>query len=366
MTRNSPLNGLRIAVVGATGAVGGVLLQVIEERNLPVEEIRLCASQRSRGRELVFQGRDVVVEMVTPELLSEVDIVFIAAGSGISRVVAPMAVDHGAFVIDKSSAFRMEPTVPLVVPEVNGADLATHRGIVSTPNCSTTQLVMVLKPLDDANRIARAIVDTYQSVSGTGAAAMDELRAQSGQILDGGVVEPTQYPHPIAFNVLPQVETFLDNGYTSEEMKMVDETRKIMHRPDLPVSATCARVPVMVSHSEAVHVEFEHPMTPGEVSEILSDAPGVEVVDEPQSSMYPMPIDAEGRDPVFVGRIRQDVSHPNGIAMWIVSDNLRKGAALNAVQIAEEVLHRDILRPSGHSSGEEAALYPAAGRESTR
>ena len=339
------MNGLRVAVVGATGAVGGVLLEVIEERSLPVDEIRLCASERSWGRKLAFQGRDVAVEPVTPGLLSQVDVVFIAAGSGISREVAPMAVDQGAFVIDKSSAFRMEPDVPLVVPEVNGADLADHQGIVSTPNCSTTQLVMALKPLDDANPIARAVVDTYQSVSGTGAAAMDELRRQSAGILNGGVAEPAEYPHRIAFNVLPQVETFLDNGYTTEEMKMVEETRKIMHRPDLPVSATCARVPVMVSHSEAVHVEFEQPMTPGQVSEILSDAPGVEVVDQPEAAVYPMPIDAEGRDPVYVGRIRQDVSHPNGIAMWLVSDNLRKGAALNAVQIAEEVLDGDLLKP---------------------
>ena len=338
------MNGLRVAVVGATGAVGGVLLRIIEERRLPVEEIRLCASERSWGKRLVFDGRDVTVEPVTPELLSEVDIVFVAAGSSISREVAPMAVEQGAFVIDKSSAFRMEPEVPLVVPEVNGADLADHRGIVSTPNCSTTQLVMALKPLDDANRIARAIVDTYQSVSGTGAAAMEELHSQSSEILDGGSVQPAQYPHRIAFNVLPQVETFLDNGYTTEEMKLVDETRKIMHRPDLPVSATCARVPVMVSHSEAVHVEFEKPITHGEVMEILSDAPGVEVVDDPAADIYPMPIDAEGRDPVYVGRIRQDVSHPNGIAMWIVSDNLRKGAALNAVQIAEEALDKNLLQ----------------------
>ena len=360
------MNGLRIAVVGATGAVGGVLLRVIEERGLPVAEIRLCASERSWGRQLAFQGRSVAVEPVTSELLSQVDIVFVAAGSSVSREVAPMAVEQGAFVIDKSSAFRMDPEVPLVVPEVNGADLADHQGIVSTPNCSTTQLVMALKPLDDANTIARTVVDTYQAVSGTGAAAMDELRSQSGQVLEGGSVEPSQYPHQIAFNVLPQVETFLDNGYTTEEMKMVDETRKIMHRPDLLVSATCARVPVMVSHSEAVHVEFERPMTPGQVLEILSDAPGVEVVDRAEAAMYPMPVDAEGQDPVYVGRIRQDVSHPNGIAMWLVSDNLRKGAALNAVQIAEEVLNRDLLRPSAHRSGEEPALHPAAGAESTR
>ena len=364
IARSGLLNGLRVAVVGATGAVGGVLLRIIEERGFPVEEIRLCASQRSWGKRLEFDGREVAVEPVTPELLSEVDIVFVAAGSGVSREVAPMAVEQGAFVIDKSSAFRMDPNVPLVVPEVNGDDLAGHRGLVSTPNCSTTQLVVALKPLDDANPIARTIVDTYQSVSGTGAAAMDELRWQSAQVLNGGVAEPTQYPHQIAFNVLPQVETFLDNGYTSEEMKMVDETRKIMHRPDLPVSATCARVPVMVSHSEAVHIEFEQPMTPAEVREILSDAPGVEVVDEPQAALYPMPIDGEGRDPVYVGRIRQDVSHPNGIAMWIVSDNLRKGAALNAVQIAEEVIRNDLLQPSTSRSREESIASANIGRES--
>ena len=347
------MNGSRIAVVGATGAVGGVLLRVIEERGLPVDEIRLCASERSWGRQLLFQGRKVAVEPATPELLSQVDVVFIAAGSGISREVAPMAVEQGAFVIDKSSAFRMDPEVPLVVPELNAADLESHSGIVSTPNCSTTQLVMALKPLDDANTVTRAIVDTYQSVSGTGAAAMEELRLQSGAVLDGGSARPSEYPHQIAFNVLPQVETFLDNGYTTEEMKMVEETRKIMHRPDLSVSATCARVPVMVSHSEAVHVEFEHPMTSAEVREILSDAPGVEVVDDPEAAVYPMPIDGVGRDPVYVGRIRQDVSHPNGIAMWLVSDNLRKGAALNAVQIAEEVLRNDLLQPASNRSIEE-------------
>ena len=349
------MNGLRIAVVGATGAVGGVLLRVIEERSLPVAEIRLCASERSWGRRLLFQGRKVAVEPVTPELLSQVDLVFIAAGSGISREVAPMAVEQGAFVIDKSSAFRMDTEVPLVVPELNAADLEDHKGIVATPNCSTTQLVMALKPLDDANRVTRAIVDTYQSVSGTGAAAMEELRLQSGAILDGGSAQPSEYPHQIAFNVLPQVETFLDNGYTTEEMKMVEETRKIMHRPDLPVSATCARVPVMVSHSEAVHIEFEQPMPPGGVREVLAKAPGVEVVDDPEAAVYPMPIHGEGHDPVYVGRIRQDVSHPNGIAMWLVSDNLRKGAALNAVQIAEEVIERGLLEPSTDRSDKDHA-----------
>jgi aspartate-semialdehyde dehydrogenase len=241
----------------------------------------------------------------------------------------------------------MEPDVPLVVPEVNAADLEHHRGIVSIPNCSTTPLVMVLKPLNNANLVKRVIADTYQSVTGTGAAALEELREQSSQVLEDRPVVADAYPHQIAFNALPQVEAFTDNGYTTEEMKMVHETRKILHLPELAVSATCVRVPVMVSHSEAVHIEFANPISPLEVREILAGSPGVEVLDDPQSNLYPMPIDAAGKDEVFVGRIRRDLSHPNGIAMWIVSDNLRKGAALNALQIAEEVLSRELLSAPG-------------------
>ena len=246
-------------------------------------------------------------------------------------------------MVDKSSAFRMDPDVPLVVPEVNGGDLDDHNGIVSVPNCSTTQLVMVLNPLNDANPISRVVVDTYQSVSGTGAAAVHELTKQSGDVLGGDEASPSVYPHRIAFNVLPQVESFLPNGYTQEEMKMTKETRKIMHLPDLPISATCVRVPVMVAHAEAAHIEFERSISPGEAREVLDAAPGVTVVDDPASSLYPMPVDAEGKDDVFVGRIRQDVSKTNGIALWLVSDNLRKGAATNAIQIAEEALRRDLL-----------------------
>ena len=341
------MDSCRVAVIGATGAVGRVFLGILQERRFPATSIRLCASKRSVGKKLAVNGRELTVEEATPQLLGEVDIAFISANSTVSRELAAVAVDQGALVIDDSSAFRMEPDVPLVVPEVNAEDLEQHRGIISIPNCSTTPLVMVLKPLHEINPVRRVIADTYQSVSGTGAAAIEELRTQSGQVLEGRRVEPSAYPHQIAFNVLPHIEPFDHSGYTREEMKMLEETRKILHAPEMAVSATCVRVPVMVSHSEAVHIEFSHPMSPGAVRDILSDLPGIEVVDDPQSDLYPMPINAVGRDEVFVGRVRQDMSHPNGIAMWIVCDNLRKGAALNALQIAEEVLSRELLLAPG-------------------
>jgi aspartate-semialdehyde dehydrogenase len=333
----------RIAVIGATGAVGQAFLRLLEERKFPASAIRLCASKRSWGRRLSVKGTELAVEEATPRLLSEVDIVFISANGDVSRHLAPLAVEQGSLAIDDSSAFRMEPDVPLVVPEVNADDLERNHGIISIPNCSTTPLVMVLKPLNEVNPVQRVIVDTYQSVSGTGAAAMDELRTQSRQVLAGEKAEHDAYPHQIAFNVLPHIGPFLDNGYTHEEMKMVHETRKILHLPELAVSATCVRVPVMVGHSEAVHIELTHPITAAQVSDILSMTPGLRVLDDPESNVYPMPIDAEGTDDVFVGRIRQDVSHPRSIAMWLVSDNLRKGAALNAIQIAEELLSRELL-----------------------
>ena len=342
------MDACSIAVVGATGAVGRVFLEALEERSFPVNDIRLCASERSVGKTLKCMGEDIEVELATSDLFGEVDFVFISASGDVSRALAPVAAKQGALVIDDSSAFRMNADVPLVVPEVNGADVAQHNGIISIPNCSTTPLVMVLKPLMEVNPVKRVIADTYQSVSGTGAAAVEELRAQSKRLTADDApthadLAPESYPHPIAFNALPHIEPFLDNGYTNEEMKMVNETRKILHAPDIAVSATCVRVPVMLSHSEALHIEFERPIGPADVRRILSDFPGVKVVDDPQANVYPMPIDAAGRDDVFVGRIRQDVSHPNGIAMWVVTDNLRKGAATNALQIAEEVLERGLL-----------------------
>ena len=335
--------GVRIAVIGATGAVGKVFLGLLEERSFPASSIRLCGSERSWGKRLAVNGEQIVVEEATPELFGDTDIVFISATSEVSRTVAPTAAERGALVVDKSAAFRMDPSVPLVIPEVNGDDLKDHQGIIASPNCSTTPLAMALRPLNDVNKVRRVVVDTYQSVSGAGAAAMAELESQTGDLLAGEAASPAALPHQIAFNALPQVERFTDNGYTTEEMKMVDETRKIIHEPKLAVSATCVRVPVMVGHSEAVHVEFTNPIGADEVRSVLSDAPGLKVVDDPAANAYPMAIDAQGKDEVFVGRVRNDESHPNGIAMWLVCDNLRKGAALNSIQIAEEVLSRELL-----------------------
>ena len=337
------MNQCSIAVVGATGAVGQVFLSILEERDFPLKSIRLCASERSVGKKLKVMGEEIAVEMATRELLSKVDFAFISASSAVSRELAPLAAENGTVAIDDSSAFRMEPHVPLVVPEVNGDDLNHHKGIVSIPNCTTTPLVMALNPLHEKNPVKRVIAATYQSVTGTGAAAAQELRDQSRAVLDGEQASAHVYPHQIAFSVLPHVEPFWDNGYTNEEMKMQNEARKIMHSPDLRISSTCVRVPVVVSHSEAVNVEFSDAISPGEVREILADAPGVRVVDDPQSNVYPMPIQAEGEDDVFVGRIRADLALDNGIAMWLSCDNLRKGAALNAIQIAEEMLERDLL-----------------------
>ena len=334
----------KIALIGATGAVGQVFLRILEERNFPASDIRLCASERSFGKKIKVRGEKLIVEEATPQLLSEVDFVFISASGSVSRQMAPLAVDQGAIVIDKSSAFRMDPTGPLVVPEINPGDLHDHHGIIASPNCTTTPMVMALKPLNEANPAKRIVAASYQSVTGTGASAGEELLAQSRDVLDGKDASMNVYPHQIAFNVLPHVEEFLENGYTTEEMKMQNETRKILHAPDLKVSTTCVRVPVMVSHAEAINVEFTDPISPGEVREILSTMPGVRVVDDPQANVYPMPVQSEGEDDVFVGRIRKDISLDNGIAMWLTCDNLRKGAALNAIQIAEEMLARNLLQ----------------------
>ena len=261
----------------------------------------------------------------------------IPVGSG------PIAAAAGAMVIDDSSAFRMDPAVPLVVPEVNGDDLDWHDGIVSIPNCSTTPLVMAIHPLRQASPIRRVVADTYQSVSGAGGAAMNELRDQTLTVMHGGPAEPEAQPQRIAFNAIPQIDSFTESGYTREEEKMINESRKILHEPSLAVSATCVRIPVFVSHCVAAHLEFEHPLSPGEARELLSAMPGVSIQDDPASSVYPMPVDAAGQDDVFIGRIRQDASHSNGLAMWIVTDNLVKGAALNALQIAEHAIRRDAV-----------------------
>ena len=337
------MNSCKIAVVGATGAVGQVFLDIAEQRNFPIDEIRLCASTRSVGKKIKFKSQDIAVELCTPEVLDEVDFAFISASGDVSREIAPLAAKHGTVAIDDSSAFRMDSDVPLVVPEVNAEDLNEHKGIVAIPNCSTTPLVMVLNPLLKKSAVRRVVVDTFQSVTGTGAAALGEMKQQSKAVLDNSPVTTKEYPHQIAFNVLPHIEPFQENGYTREEMKMLYETQKILHDSSILVSATCVRVPVAVSHSEAIHIEFKDPVSPQEVTEILQNETGIKVVDDPFADVYPMPIDAAGSDDVLVGRIRKDISHPNGIAMWVVCDNLRKGAALNAIQIAEEMMKRDVV-----------------------
>jgi aspartate-semialdehyde dehydrogenase len=343
------LQDLTIAVVGATGAVGVEFLKIVAERYPDLRQIKLLASRRSAGKRVTVNGRELVVEETTEDSFKGVDIAFISVSTEVSRQIAPIAVAAGAVVIDDSSAFRMDPEVPLVVPEVNGEDVEGHQGIISIPNCSTTPLVMVAHPLRQVSPIARIIADTYQSVSGAGGAAMTELQEQSRILLDGGETTPKAQPHQIGFNVIPQIDSFLNNGYTREEQKMINETRKIMHAPDIAISATCVRVPVYISHSAAVHLELEHPLSPEEARDILEQMPGVKVLDDPSQGIYPMPWDAAGKDEVFVGRIRQDASNPNGLAMWVVSDNLRKGAALNSIQIAEELVACDCLKPRSRS-----------------
>jgi aspartate-semialdehyde dehydrogenase len=331
----------KVAIVGATGFVGQEFIKVLEQRNFPVESISLFASDRSAGRKMFVTHQEIEVKETVPESFQGIDIALFSAGAETSRHFSPIAARAGAVVIDNSAAFRMVPTVPLVVPEINPEDIKWHKGIIANPNCSTIQMVVALYPLHRVNPIKRIIVSTYQSVSGTGAAAAEELTIQARQVLDGQNTVPHVYPHQIAFNILPEIDVFLDNGYTKEEWKMVEETRKIMHAPEVAISATCARVPVFTGHSEAVNVEFSQPMSPDEARHILTQAPGVKVLDDPVISLYPQPWSATGTDEVFVGRIRRDASNPKGLVMWIVADNVRKGAALNAVQIAEEMIKRE-------------------------
>ncbi len=332
-----------VAVVGATGVVGLEFLKIAAERHFPVGSLKLLATERSAGKQIPFGEGLITVETTTQHSFKGADFVFISASGAASREYAPIARDAGAIVIDDSSVWRQDPDVPLVATEVNPQDVEGHKGILAIPNCSTTPLVLCLWPLHKLNGVTRIVADTYQAVSGTGTAAVAELDEQSRNWAAGNESVPHVYPHEIAFNVLPQVDTFMDSGYTKEEWKMMAETRKIFHEPDLPVSATCVRVPVFMSHSLAVHAQFEKPMTADYVREVLHEAPGVVVQDDPSVSLYPMPRTAAGKDPVYVGRIREDMSDPNGIAMWISCDNIRKGAALNAIQIAEEMIARGLV-----------------------
>ena len=324
-----------VAVVGATGAVGNEMIETLEKRDFPVDKIRFFASENSAGKKLKFRGKEVTVESINENSFKGIDIALFSAGGERSRIWAPVAAASGCVVIDNSSQWRMDPTVPLVVPEVNAHDLSWHKGIIANPNCSTIQMVVALKPVHDAARIKRVVVTTFQAVSGTGKKAMDELMKQTTDLMNFREAECKVYPHQIAFNVLPHIDKFLENGYTKEEMKMVDETKKIMGDQSIKVTATTVRVPVLRGHSESVNIETEKKISANKVRELLAAAPGVIVVDAPEKNIYPLPLHCDGKDEVFVGRIREDESISNGINMWVVSDNLLKGAALNAVQIAE-------------------------------
>jgi aspartate-semialdehyde dehydrogenase len=327
-----------VAVAGATGAVGVEMLKVLEQRGFPASEVRALASSRSAGKRMPFAGGELVVQEMTGASFDGVDIALFSAGADISRRFRDAVVGAGAVMIDNSSAFRMEDGVPLVVPEVNPGDAASHAGVIANPNCSTIQMVVALQPLAALAPIRRIVVSTYQAASGAGQAAMDELYEQSGDFLAARTFEPKMFAHRIAFNCIPQIDVFLDDGSTKEEWKMVVETRKIMHLPDVAVSATCVRVPVLRCHSESINVEFASPVTVEAARAALSDAPGIVVMDDPAAKLYPMPGLLEGTDDTYVGRLRRDPGVENGIAMWVVADQLRKGAALNAVQIAELLL----------------------------
>jgi len=331
--------GFKVAVVGATGLVGGEFLKILEQRNFPVDELMLYASDRSAGKKLSFKGDSIEVMETVDNSFNNIDIALFSAGSDVSKYFSPIAAKAGAVVIDNSSAFRMDNEVPLVVPEVNPEDIRLNKGIIANPNCSTIQMVVALNPIHKISPVQRIVVSTYQAVSGTGSNAVEELRNQTSDLISGEKeINPAVYPHQIAFNALPFVEGFLDNDYTTEEWKMVEETRKIMHQDSMAICATCVRVPVYFGHGESVNIELESPMNPEDAKRILSNAPGVSLLDNPSKDIYPLPIEAEGQDDVFVGRIRKDESHPNGLVMWVVADNIRKGAALNTIQIAEKML----------------------------
>ena len=336
---------VNVAILGATGAVGQELLDLLAERNFPVNNLKLLASPRSAGSKIEFKGEELTVEAVTAESFQDVDILLASAGGSTSKMWAQQAVDSGAVVIDNSSAFRMNPDVPLIVPEINPEDAAKHKGIIANPNCTTILMGIAIYPLHQVQPIKRVVVSTYQSASGAGARAMAEVKTQARDILEGKAPQAEILPYPLAFNLFPHNSPLNDQGYCEEEMKMVNETRKIFNAPELKVTATCVRVPVLRAHSEAVNLEFEQPFSVAKAREVISVAPGAKLVEDWQSNYFGMPVDATGKDPVLVGRIRQDISHPCGLELWLCGDQIRKGAALNAIQIAELLLAKNLLTP---------------------
>jgi aspartate-semialdehyde dehydrogenase len=332
-----------VAICGVTGAVGETMLKVLQERNFPVEKLKLLASYRSVSKKYKFLNQDVLVEELTKNSFKNVEIALFSIGAGLSKQFAPIAVENGAKVIDNSSAFRMDEGVPLVVPEVNPEDVSWHNGIIANPNCSTIIMVVAINPIHKVSKIKRIVTSTYQAVSGTGKEAIEELKNQSSAVLNSKKVISQVYPVQIAFNVLPHIEDFLENGYTKEETKMVHETHKIMSNNSIRITATTVRVPVFTSHSLSVNLELESKLTKEEVRDILSRAPGVKVMDDPENLIYPTTLNSSGNDLVYVGRIREDDSVESGLNLWIVSDQLRKGAATNAIQIAELLIEKNLI-----------------------
>lgn len=340
-----------LAIVGATGAVGQKIMDQLVKRNFPIKQVKFLASKRSAGNTIEFKGNTYVIEEATPESFDGVDIALFSAGGSVSKILAPEAASRGAVVIDNTSAFRMDENIPLVVPEVNRGDLKSHQGIIANPNCSTIQMVVALEPIRQAYGLNQVIVSTYQAVSGAGSIAINELEEQSKSFGETVLAKANVLPvksannhYPIAFNVIPQIDVFDDNGYTFEEMKMINETKKIMHMEDLAVSATCVRLPVVTGHSESVFIQVEQEgVTADDIKKLLAQSKGIQLLDDPANQSYPMPLFAEGKDEVFVGRIRQDLSNKKGFHMWIVADNLLKGAALNSIQIAEAMIEDGIL-----------------------
>lgn len=343
--------GYHVAVVGATGAVGTKILQMLEKTDFPVEDLKVLASKRSAGKTVFFQDKPYTIEEAAPESFAEIDIVLFSAGGSVSKALAGEAVKQGAVVVDNTSAFRMDAQVPLVVPEVNEQDIQTHQGIIANPNCSTIQMVMALKPIKDAFGLSRVIVSTYQAVSGAGDDAIEELNVQTEQFLNGNEMEAAVLPvkgdkkhYPIAFNALPQIDLFSEGGYTLEEWKMINETKKILHDADLSIAATCVRLPIFTSHAESIYIEVgDGHVSVEDVQHVLKSAPGVVLEDDPSEQVYPTPLSAADKDDVFVGRVRKDPDQANGFHLWIVSDNLVKGAALNTVQIAHSLVKNNWL-----------------------
>lgn len=340
----------RVAILGATGAVGAELISLLEERDFPLSSLKLLASPRSAGQTLTFKGETIKIEEVSEAAFQNIDLVLASAGGSVSKTWAPKAVKAGAVVVDNSSAYRMDPQVPLIVPEVNPDAVTQHQGIIANPNCTTILMNVVVWPLHQLQPVQRIIASTYQSASGAGARAMEEVKVQAQAMLNGDAPPTEIFPYPLAFNLFPHNSDLNANGYCTEEMKMVQETRKIFNVSDLRVSVTCIRVPVLRAHSEAINLEFSQPFSVEKARSILQDSPGVKLVEDWQANYFPMPIDASGRDEVLVGRIRQDISHANGLELWLSGDQIRKGAALNAVQIAELLVERQLLKPAAVAS----------------